>query len=53
MEWGAKWKNSPVFKETECELAVVWTSAEEQLAHFREFVADQAPGGANVAASGR
>lgn len=52
VEWGAKWKNSPVFKEAECELAVVWTSAEEQLAHFREFVAEPAPQEANVA-SGR
>jgi hypothetical protein len=51
VEWGAVWKNSPVFKEAECELAVVWTSAEEQLAHFREVVADQIPQEAIVASS--
>ncbi len=52
VEWGAIWKCSPVFKEDECELAVVWTSAAEQLAHFQEFVAAPAPREANVA-SGR
>jgi|LNFM01.1.fsa_nt_gb hypothetical protein len=52
VEWGAVWKNSPVFKEAECELAVVWTSADEQLAHFREFVADQTQKEARVASSG-
>jgi hypothetical protein len=37
VEWGAVWDQSPVFAEPSLELAVVWTSAEEQLAHFQEF----------------
>jgi hypothetical protein len=49
VEWGATWQNSPVFKQDEIELAVVWTSAAEQLAHFRELTAPPPHREANVA----
>ncbi|MDX2155497.1 MAG: hypothetical protein SFW09_03220 [Hyphomicrobiaceae bacterium] len=43
VEWGATWTNSPVFPEPSLELAVVWTTADEQLAHFAEFASAPPP----------
>lgn len=43
VEWGATWTNSPVFGNRTLELAFVWTSAEEQLKHFDEYVSEFEP----------
>jgi hypothetical protein len=43
IEWGAKWTNSPVFGDGTLELALVWTSPEEQRRHFAEYVGEVPP----------
>jgi hypothetical protein len=43
VEWGVRWTNSPVFGDGTLDLALVWTNADEQLAHFVEYVGDADP----------